>query len=234
MLRDAQRQATTTTALVASAAAAVFALAVGCKKDTKVLDWDEAARSTDVVEGNRKAAGDLVAPTLFEHIPVDTPYVFASFEPIPPEYWHHTFAQLGPAVQDVLRRVASDNSGPSPAARALFSELGADLSAAGLERLGLSPSPRFAIYGLGPMPVVRLEISDAARLTATIERIGARVGAGFERRAASGRTYWVVDEPMASDHRPLVAVFELAPAAGTRGFRGAPADGPSISNPWHP
>ena len=64
-------------------------------------------------------------------------------------------------------------------------------------------------------------------------RTGERAGAGdpIELRLAD---HWVVDEPMASDHRPLVAVFELAPAAGTRGFRGAPADGPSISNPWHP
>ncbi len=64
-------------------------------------------------------------------------------------------------------------------------------------------------------------------------RTGERAGAGdpIELRLAD---HWVVDEPMASDHRPLVAVFELTPAAGTRGFRGAPADGPSVSNPWHP
>jgi hypothetical protein len=60
-----------------------------------------------------------------------------------------------------------------------------------MEHLGFDPKGRFALYGLSVWPVMRIEISSATRLRATIERVMTTAGVKLPQRTLAGHAYWV-------------------------------------------
>lgn len=162
----------------------------------------------------------LQAPALLAHIPADAPYVLASFEAVPLEYLAKVKRMIGPAMArslDQLRAIAQDGE----LARwidAVTAELDGKLNAKGLESLGLSAQPRFAIYGHGALPAVaRLEIKDGKALLATIERVAHRAGAKLPAlETRHGRELWRIELP--SDMGAIVAIADnqLIAAIGPR------------------
>jgi len=189
----------------------------GCEKDSKKLSWDETDRPPSI-EQNKKNAAKLQAPPMFASIPADTPYVFAAFEPIPYSYWAHVCDEMCPALEKVLGQVGElvEQTGAVAEARiakAVVSELRGNMSADGLRKLGFSTDPVFAIYGLGPMPVARIEIGDPKALAATIARVEGKAGAKWPTRTLGGQSYWVAD---AGNVRIAIAIVgkELVVTAG--------------------
>ncbi|HEX3760987.1 MAG TPA: hypothetical protein VHW23_19970, partial [Kofleriaceae bacterium] len=146
------------------------------------------------------AQGDpskLAVPALFASIPADTPYLLASLEGPPTELW----ARMKPAFQPLIDKAAatwqakrsqSDGDGPDKLLDAVLSEMDGKWSQAGIESLGFSAQPRFAIYGLGLQPVVvRMAVKDGKAVRATIERIAAKAGKQLPPALAQGgRSYW--------------------------------------------
>lgn len=194
--------------------AALPLLALGaCKKETGTeLPGDLRPRAAAI------DVDKLAVPALLAHIPADTPYVMASFEPLPLSY----FAKMKRALGPVLER-SFDNLRPldSTAARwidAIFDELDGKLTEQGLESLGFSARPRWAVYGHGAAPVVmRIELSDDKVVLATIERIARRAGAtlpALENR--HGREFWRI--PLPGDGGAIVALADkqLVAAIGPR------------------
>jgi hypothetical protein len=100
---------------------------------------------------------------------------------------------------------------------AIREELGGPWSSKRFEALGFSAAPRFVLYGIGLLPVVRIEVRDSAAVLATIQRIATRmhwpIPPAMTRGAA---TYWRSgDKSMdvlfaLADHE---MVFALAPPA---------------------
>ena len=162
-----------------------------CKKDSDKLTWEETGRPP-VVEQNKQRAASLEAPPMFAHIPADTPYVFAAFEPIPGDYWSHVCKKLCPVWNKGFAELATmgGNAAELKIVRAVFDELAGNMSADGLRKLGMSTTPRFAIYGLGPMPVFRIEIGDAQALRATLDRIEKKAGAALPTKRMGGQEFW--------------------------------------------
>jgi len=163
----------------------------------------------------------LQAPALFAHIPADAPYVFASFEAVPLPYYAKIRRALGPALLrslDQLRSRAPDGGEAGRWLEAVIDELDGKWSAAGLESLGLSARPRFAIYGHGALPVVaRVEIKDGKALLATIERIAQRAGARLpplENR--HGREFWRLELPGEAGAIVAITGDQLVAAYGPR------------------
>jgi hypothetical protein len=159
----------------------------------------------------------LETPPLFAHIPADTPYIMAAFEAAPLEYMQKVKRSLGPALArtvDRLRSLARDTD-VSRWIDAVTDELDGKWNVKGLESLGLSAKPRFALYGHGIAPVVfRIEVKDTKAVLATVERIAARAGAqlpALENR--HGREFWRIELPgdfgaiIALADRQLVAAF---------------------------
>ena len=121
-----------------------------------------------------------------DYVPLDTPYLIASLAPMPAaanERMKRNGSQLIDmfkvgAKQGYLKVLAAGEPETAEAAAkraeaeqviALFAELGAiytDDEAA--LKAGFKPQARFAIYGVGIVPVFRLEISDAAKARSTI------------------------------------------------------------------
>lgn len=162
----------------------------------------------------------LQAPALFAHIPADTPYVIASFEAIPLSYYAKLRRAIGPALVrsiDQLRAAARDTEGDRWV-DAIADELDGKWSAKGLESLGLSAQPRFALYGHGALPaVLRLEIKDDKALLATVERVARRAGVQLpplENR--HGREFWRVELPDDAGAIISIADHQLVAAVGPR------------------
>jgi hypothetical protein len=103
-------------------------------------------------------------------VPADTPYVLATFKPVPTEYW----AKFAPMLKSITNPAFLEAQG-NPEATKVFStiaaEIGPNFDAKRAAELGLSAEARFAVYGLGVYPVMRVEIADGDRLFATFERI---------------------------------------------------------------
>jgi hypothetical protein len=199
-------------AWVAVVALSLVALA-GCKKDREPpLELGPRGPVIDVAR--------LQAPALFAHIPADAPYVLASFEAVSLDYYAKVKRATAPALARSvaqLRALGAD-TGLERWLDAVTDELAGKWTARGLESLGLSARPRFALYGHGALPVVaRLEIKDGKALLATIERIAHRAGAALpplENR--HGREFWRIELPDDAGAIVAIADDQLVAAFGPR------------------
>jgi hypothetical protein len=137
-------------------------------------------------------ASKLVAPALFANIPADTPYVVAAFEPVALEYYAKLEQGFGPVVAKAMADKRAQSDGTPDVLDVIIDELGGKLDAKSVEALGVSAQPRFALYGLGVVPVVfRIEIKDEATLRATIERIAQKANKTLPPQLTKdGRAYW--------------------------------------------
>lgn len=177
----------------------------------------DAAASPALPSRSAHSPGAFPDNPLLASVPDDTPYVLATFKPFPVDYLHKLYQLFEPT----WRKLSSEASGsPAFAAgmRAAEQELG-DLSAARLEKIGISPRARFVVYGLGAYPVWRVELLDGSRLLGFVDRVVARLGMklppGIQR---SGRTYWLIPVPSHPSWTLLMAVGpkELVMAAAPR------------------
>ncbi len=121
-------------------------------------------------------------PRYLELIPASTPYVFGALDPVPEPIALEQFAALDRAISASIEGLPDDAelSYMNPEERFITEfarEVRGKLSTeAGLAELGLSSSPRFVVYGIGPFPVFRLEIADGSKLIATIDKVAKTSG----------------------------------------------------------
>ena len=172
--------------VVVAALAASLAGAAGCKKDEGKNEPGKAAE-------NKAAAAKLTAPALFAHIPADTPYAFAAFDPLPTAYWDAVGGAVKPEIEkllDQMMQMPASTPGEKFAV-ALAREFRGSLSAAGLKKsFGISADKRWAFYGAGIIPVFRLELADGKALTGTIDRLSKEAGFPLPIATAAGKSYY--------------------------------------------
>lgn len=121
---------------------------------------------------------------ILQYVPADTPYVFATPEPMPQDVLDmlepHLDAILasykeimGTAIGDMAAKLEQDPLGNDEAASILavangFGEL---MSSGSLSESGLSIKSRAALYGVGLLPVLRIELTDVDAFEAFITEI---------------------------------------------------------------
>ena len=143
---------------------------------------------------------------LFNYVPADTPYLFATLEAIPEEVTAIYLENAKPlyqliqtkldAAEELIQLSADPDNSTATTIRptAFFSSILADIIAnpglEGLQNLGLKPDAHGIIYGLGPFPVVRMEIGDETRLRTVLENAFKRAGKLPEEKEFNGRKYW--------------------------------------------
>ena len=161
--------------------------AVGCKKE------GSSKNEPGKADENKAAAAKLTAPALFAHIPADTPYAFAAFDPLPSAYWDAVGGAVKPELEQLLDQM-SQIPADSPAqkfAQGLAREFRGNLNAAGLKKsFGISADKRWAFYGVGIIPVLRLELADGKALRATLDRISKESGFTLPTATAGTTTYY--------------------------------------------
>lgn len=149
--------------------------------------------------GQDQAAGAPDSPLAF--VPADTPYLFANLEPVPgdvTEAWMKRFESIGDLYAKIINNAAQRMGTDKPDATetkvllALIEELKGKFNTAGLESIGFSvnPTPKFAMYGVGLVPVVRAELKDAAAFQAFIGRVEGRVGKQLDRGKIGDLSYY--------------------------------------------
>jgi predicted regulator of Ras-like GTPase activity (Roadblock/LC7/MglB family) len=166
---------------------------------------------------------DANSPLAF--VPADTPYVFANLEPTPQpvlDQWSQMTREVWPLSLGMYQRMLDKAQADAPdataikAARAVLDEISAHVSAGTTEQLGFKGSTHIAVFGVGILPVARLQLADPNALRAAIARVETKAGAQLPKAKLGEVEYWTVT----SDKIQLLMavidnqlVLSVAPAA---------------------
>lgn len=174
---------------------AVFAISAvmlaGCGKDEESVETSSAFSSDN---------------TLLKYVPADSPYVFASLEPLPDD----VMDEIEPMLDKVLRSYRSVleevvvakqaelteeqlNSEEAQRTKALVEELSTLMSVQGIRDAGIARDSLMAFYGNGLLPVMRIGLSDSALFEAAIERIEERAGSQMPVAELADQSYRYFD-----------------------------------------
>src|SRR3569833_3793779 len=137
-----------------------------------VLAACDKAKSPDPLPKPEKLeAGDFPDNPLLASVSADTPYVFATIKPVPPEYIHKMVQVFGPIYRRGFDAYMAKTPNGAQAAAKLFDLIG-NLAAKRFDELGLSVTARFAVYGLASgYPVVQFEITNRDRKTTFVHKV---------------------------------------------------------------
>lgn len=158
--------------------------------------------------------------------PADTPYAYANLEPMPAavteqwskpmqDYWPTLFAMYESMLQD--SKLGLDEH-TRHIAVALLDELKTHGSWDRLRMIGFKPDARIALYGVGIVPVLRLELDDPAAFRAEVAHVEQNAGAAMPKAKVGDQEYWQVGNntiaaAIAIQGRHLVVTM-LPPKAG--------------------
>lgn len=141
----------------------------------------------------KKAQDD--APIAF--VPADTPYVIASLEPVPEkvtENWRRQMQQAWPVVTQIygpiIDEIGKKDEGASRVLRALLDEVRDRDTLEKWRELGFTMQARSAIYGIGLLPVIRLELADADAFRAAVARVEQKSGAKLATARIGDQDLW--------------------------------------------
>ncbi len=156
----------------------------------------------------KKADND--APIAF--VPADTPYVIAALEPIPDATAKHLMAQMQamwatsfPILENALADLqkAADGEDQSPeakataakglrVAKAVLDEIRDRDTAEKWKEIGFGTQVRSAIYGVGALPVMRMEIVDPDALRAFVARVEEKSGSKLDTARIGDQDVWTL------------------------------------------
>lgn len=170
---------------------------------------------------------DANSPLAF--VPADTPYVFANLAPLPQpvldqwsnmtrEVWPLSLAMYG----RMLDKAEQQDAVAIKAARALLEEISQHMSAGTTEQLGIKGSTQMAVYGVGLLPVARLQLANPGTLRAALARVEAKAGARLPTARLGDLEYWALPLDEAVALMAIVdghLVLSLAPAKASDDLR---------------
>ncbi len=168
------------------------------------------------VSAAHAASGNSV--DLLQYIPADTPYVFASTEPMPKKLadkLEPTVDEILQAYQSIVRytldeqlaKMESSEEAADEAERfrGVADEIVGLMSLDGIRGVGIERESAFAMYGNGLLPVLRFELSKSSLFDAAIERIEEKSGTALLLGDAGGESYKYLD---ADKMRLIVATLD--------------------------
>jgi len=155
---------------------------------------------------------------LLRYVPADTPYVFASTQPIPDslaDKLEPVMDEVLEAYQRIIRHamaeelveLSAQEGGAEKAEKlqALVDEVLSLMSIEGIRGAGIERDSAFAFYGNGLLPVIRFELADAAAFDAAIARIEGKAENQLSLGDLQGEEYKYLDIDKA---RLLIATLE--------------------------
>lgn len=157
---------------------------------------------------------DLTSPLAF--VPADTPYVFANLESMPASVTQAYADMLRPtneALSRVLAEVRADleQSGKDEDEKrkmlGLMDLLSDKLTVEGWEAIGFTREGRGALYGVGVMPVGRIELADPEKLRGFVRELEALAGKPLPTAEIEGHTYWRLQPDEAKDFAVVIAII---------------------------
>lgn len=148
--------------------------------------------------GSQVAAEVVADPQLqqiLQHVPADTPYAFIGMGSAGTRaFMDKMYGSFAPMLKLLDgKRAELEQLVPQDQRKlvaAIFSELEGKLSVDGMAALGLDVEARFAIYGLGLLPAMRIQLRDPAALRDAVARVEKNAGLSFPTRKLGEREYW--------------------------------------------
>lgn len=134
------------------------------------------------------------------YAPAQSPYLFANVEPVPAaaiDMWMKNAEQMMPMYEKMLDTMVVQLESATPEAlgvrviKAARDEFKGKFNRAGMESFGFSMSTRSAVYGIGLIPVMRLELSNPDAFKAFIGRMETKVGQKLVTGKVGGQDYWM-------------------------------------------
>ena len=141
------------------------------------------------------------ADTPLAFAPADTPYAYANLEPLPnaiTEQWSRRMQEYMPELLGLYDRMLDqfgndgkpENAHVAKVLRVLLDELKAHDNWDKLRQIGLKPDTRVAIYGVGLVPVMRIELGDPAAFRTEIASIEQKLGEKLPVAKTGAQEYW--------------------------------------------
>lgn len=146
---------------------------------------------------------------LLQQVPAETPYVFVAGRQLPDglraklaDHYAMQLAAQRPAFARIREQIEGSRDTAPVALKArqlfqvidaLFAEFEGRKSAAELRELGIEPVTRSVFYGLGLLPAMRVEIADAGKLNALLDRVEQAAGVAAARAQLNGQAYRRID-----------------------------------------
>lgn len=135
-------------------------------------------------------------------VPADTPYLFANLEPAPQallDEWQPMMAQAPEMyrmqLRHAIRALERDDEVEAAEALALLRALQAELEgkdmAGMLDLLGMDMQARMALYGIGAVPVLRMQLANPARPAELVGRLQAQSGITVATARVDELDYWL-------------------------------------------
>ncbi|MCW4148724.1 hypothetical protein OM427_04165 [Halomonas sp. 18H] len=142
------------------------------------------------------------AATMLDYIPADAPYFMASSEAMPEQEAFDLYQRMQPMASlesdlDELRATLPDiDDEASRSMMKLLIAMGEELdgveSLDDFHALGLKVSPRAALYGLGILPVLRMQLQDEEAFRETLKRLLTKAELNPSTATTNGTEYWVL------------------------------------------
>ncbi|MFT3791349.1 MAG: hypothetical protein QM741_09745 [Rudaea sp.] len=131
------------------------------------------------------------------YAPADTPYAYANLEPPPKamiDWWQRQMSSLMPILLDtydgLLEKRKTQGDGGAKILAGLLDELRGRDTFEKLREIGYKPDARMAVYGIGFVPVARLELADPAAFKAMIARVEGKAGEKIPTGKTGDQEYW--------------------------------------------
>ncbi len=157
-------------------------------------------RETTAVEADPSRAAEPAPepPPMFEAVPADTPYLLASLDAWPEalDDMNHPFTEGSTSGLDALAELGAEAAAESDGAfSALHGALFGLVEEDGVEALGMAPGASVVLYGLGLVPVGRVELADADALRGALSTIEDQADVTLPVRDVAGHeVYWFDDD----------------------------------------
>jgi len=157
-----------------------------------------------------EVAVEKTANTLFDYVPADTPYLAGNLQPTPDEVidvflqrfqpiLESVQNELGKTRQQLEEKAAAHDDDDLRLANAVLQEFDGKLNRQGMESLGFDLRSHKVVYGMGVFPVIRIGLSDATALRATIQRVLDRAKINSSELEYQGVSYWRLAESDSAD-----------------------------------
>ncbi|MCB1559518.1 MAG: hypothetical protein KDI75_00205 [Xanthomonadales bacterium] len=150
--------------------------------------------------GKDETASNASAPLAYA--PAGTPYVFGMLEPMPDdviERFMDRGERMGEIYANQFQRVRGElaRKGGDERTGKFIEALAAEFEGKSLREsmalFGVDGHQRMAFYGIGLVPVLRMELADPAALPALIARMESRVGESLPTGKIADQGYWIID-----------------------------------------
>jgi len=131
-------------------------------------------------------------------VPADAPYAYANLEPLPgavTEQWSRPMQEYWPTMFGMYEGMLADSKNSmDDRTRGIVLALMEEVKTHGnwdkLREIGLKPDARVAFYGVGLVPVVRMELGNAAAFKAEVARVEQSAGAKLPVAKIDDQEYW--------------------------------------------